>query len=402
MRLTYLRPLGTCAMSIFDRKSSLSTRTVLTIIAVFFSGFFCWAQNFVYTNNNNYFAANTVSAYLVKSNARVAQVKGSPFQTGGEGNGANGYIAANRIAVCKNFLFASNDFSGTISGFAINALTGHLKMVPGSPFTVIGTDSEGIPLAITSDCKFIFAGDLNDFRIYAFHVSRTGKLTPVQGSPFSVPWLPGTIKLSNHNKFLAVSLNDMGVGMYAVGSDGSLQAVPGSPFSASQGSEGYGDMQMDCKTNFLYLPESFYKIDIFSISSDGALALIAGSPFASPTNDNAAAVLSPNGRFLFTSDDSSGVNSFRVVAGGGITSLPASPFNAELSSSGGLSINKEGALLFVADFGSNQTEFSIMKVKRNGSLVLASGSPVSTGQDGGMFSLAAYPPKTCPAANDND
>jgi hypothetical protein len=384
-------------MSTLDRPLTVPVQLMLTIIAVFLSGPFTAAQNFVYTNNNNYFAPNTVSGFLVKDNGEVAEVKGSPFRTGGKGSGANGYIAANGITVCKEFLFASNDYSGTISGFAISPITGHLKLVPGSPFRINGADSEGIPLAITSDCKLVFAADLNKFRIFAFHVSSTGALTRVKGSPFSVPWLPGTLKLSNRNKFLAVALNDMGVSMYKIGSSGGLRAVPGSPFPASQNSEGYGDMQMDCTTSFLYLPESFYKIDVFSVASNGALALISGSPFPSPTNDNAVAVLSPNGHFLFTSDDSSETNSFQVLAGGGIKSVTGSPFNAQLFSSGGLSINEAGTLLFVADYGAVTTQFSVMKVSRKGSLTLASGSPVSTGQDGGMFSLTAYPPRTCPA-----
>jgi hypothetical protein len=396
MQLTYSGSLGSYPVGILDRPLTVPTRILLAFTAVFLSGSLCTAQNFVYTNNNNYFAPNTVSGYLVKANGVVVEVKGSPFQTGGEGNGANGYIAANRITVCKKFLFASNGYSGNISGFAINPLTGHLKVVSGSPFTVNGVDSEGIPVAISSDCKFVFAGDLNNFRVFAFHVSPTGTLTPVKGSPFSVPWLPGTLKLSNHNKFLAVALNDVGVGMYTIGSNGSLQAVAGSPFPASQNSEGYGDMEMSCATSFLYLPETFNKIDIFSIASSGALALIAGSPFPSPAN-NVIAVLSPNGHSLFTSNDLSGVNGFRVVAGGGTKSVPGSPFNAQLVSSGGLSINKAGTLLFVADYGGTQTQFSVMKVNRKGSLTLAPGSPVSTGQDGGMFSLTAYPPKACVA-----
>ena len=122
-------------------------------VALAFLPSLCKAQTFVYTNNNNILAANTLSGYLVKANGEAVEVKDSPFQTGGEGEGTNGYIPANRITVCEKFLFASNDYSGTVSGFAINPLTGHLKPVPGSPFTVSGADSEGIPVIITSDCK---------------------------------------------------------------------------------------------------------------------------------------------------------------------------------------------------------------------------------------------------------
>jgi len=370
----------------------------ITVLALTFLPLVCKAQTLVYTNNNNYFAANTVSGYLIKPNGEALEVGGSPFQTGGEGNGANGYIAATRITACAKFLFASNDYSGTVSGFAIDPLSGLLTAVPGSPFTVNGADSEGIPIAITSDCRFLFAGDLNIFRIFAFQISPAGSLTQVVGSPFSVPWFPGTLKLSNQNKFLAVALNGVGVAMYTIGSDGALTAVPGSPFSASPEAEGFGETEIDCRTRFLYLPETFNKIDVFSIAPNGALALIAGSPFASPAN-NAVAVLSPSQEFLFTSNESWGVNGFLALTNGDIEGLPWSPFNAGLVSSSGLAINQAGTMLFVSDFDSITTEFSVinvMKVAETGTPTLWPGSPVSTGQNGGMFSLISYPPRTCP------
>jgi len=373
----------------------VSTAVVLITAAMFPAVLYGARKNFVYTNNNNYFAANTVSAYLVKANGGVEELKGSPFSTGGEGNGGNGYIPAVRIGVCQKFLFASNDYSGNISGFAINPLTGHLKVVPGSPFTIDGTDSDGIPLAITTDCKYVFAGDLNSNLIFAFHVSANGKLVPVKGSPFSVPDQPGVLKLSPHDRFLAVTFNNLqAVGMYSVGSQGALTAVAGSPFSASPDSEGLGATDINCGIRFLYLPESVDKIDVFSIASNGALTLTSGSPFISPSRNNVA-VLSPNSRFLFTSNEAAGVNSFRVLSGGNIENVPGSPFDAGLSSSGGVSINNAGTLLFVSDFGGISTQFSVMKVGLKGLLTLAPGSPTSTGQDGGMFSLAAYPAKTC-------
>jgi len=353
-------------------------------------------KNFVYTNNNNYFAANTVSAYSVDTDGSVVEVNGSPFATGGEGVGPNGFIPAIRIAVCEKFLFASNDYSGSISGFAIDSLTGGLTAVPGSPFTIGVAGSEGIPLAITPDCDHLFAGDLNGNRIFGFHVSATGTLVPVAGSPFSVPDSPGVLKLNSTHKFLAVTFNDLqAVGMYNVRPDGVLTAVPGSPFSASFPSLGLGAPDIDCETHFLYLPETVEKIDVFNIAANGALTLTSKSPVLTPS-DNVVAVLSPNGSFLFTSNQSSGVNSFHR---GGLNSVADSPFNANLVASGGVSVNKAGTLLFVSDFDSLTTEFSVMSIGSKGLLTLSPSSPISTGQQGGMFSLAAYPSKTCDSSS---
>jgi hypothetical protein len=158
---------------------------------------------------------------------------------------------------------------------------------------------------------------------------------------------------------------------------------------------------MDCNTRFLYLPETVDKIDIFRIASNGGLTLTSGSPFISPSG-NDVAVLSPNGLFLLTSNESVGVNSFRVVSGGNIKNVPGSPFDAGLSASGGVSIDQAGTFLFVSDFDSAYARFSVMKIGQKGALTLSPGSPISTGQDGGMFSLAAYPSKICVAQESPD
>jgi hypothetical protein len=73
---------------------------------------------FVYTNNDR--TPNSVSAFSVAANGSLSPVPGSPFLTGGNGAGG-GFFATNRItaAVVKDFLYAANVASNTVSAFRL-------------------------------------------------------------------------------------------------------------------------------------------------------------------------------------------------------------------------------------------------------------------------------------------
>jgi len=354
-------------------------------------------NNFVYTNNNTYFTANTISGYSVGPSGAVTQLPNSPFSTGGTGNGANGYIATNRITACGKFLFASNDYSGDVSGFSVNKKTGNLVAVPGSPFFAGGNSSDGIAVTVSPGCNFLFVANLDALELFAFSIEANGSLVPVQGSPYSVRYgEPSTLAITPDGSFLAVTFRSLPyVGMYSVGSGGVLTGVSGSPFPLSESAGATGVMDFNCDASLLYVPELDDQVDVLSVAAGGVLSLIPGSPFGSPA-ENYVSGLSRNGKFLFTSNGSSGLNSFKIGANGALESITGSPFSADLSSSSGLSLSRAGTLVYVSDFLYN--EFSVMTIGHGGTLQLAAGSPISTGQSGGLFSLAAYPPtprKTC-------
>ena len=126
------------------------------------------AQNhFVYTDDNvntgEGNSVNTVSGFLVSANGSLSAISGSPFVTGGSGGGNN--IDPNEIAVASlrgtSYLYAANDGSGTLAGFHINATTGALTAVPGSPFLADGAPGGDYSLAVSPDGKLLFATEEN-------------------------------------------------------------------------------------------------------------------------------------------------------------------------------------------------------------------------------------------------
>src|SRR5262249_28266398 len=113
--------------------------------------------SFVYTNDDPA-GPNTVSALRVNAGGALTSVAGSPFSTGGTGVGGGYFMAATRIIVVGKHLYVSNaGAGGSVSGFSINATTGALTLVPGSPFPVnVGGDT--ISLAATPAGTYLIAG----------------------------------------------------------------------------------------------------------------------------------------------------------------------------------------------------------------------------------------------------
>lgn len=115
------------------------------------------AQNrFVYTNNQS--SPNTVTGFLVNSNGSLTQIPGSPFATGDNGQNGTPFAIAVTTFREKNYLYAANGATGTISGFRINPATGNLQLVPGSPFATNGQSAD-YSLAISKDNRFLFVAD---------------------------------------------------------------------------------------------------------------------------------------------------------------------------------------------------------------------------------------------------
>lgn len=83
---------------------------------------------FVYTANYGTSSGpGSVSAYRIESNGALAQVTGSPFAAGTEPED----VATD---VTDSFLYASNYGSANISAYTIDATTGALTPIAGSPF----------------------------------------------------------------------------------------------------------------------------------------------------------------------------------------------------------------------------------------------------------------------------
>src|SRR5215472_9108184 len=133
-------------------------KTTLTIIISL--GLSAFAQNtFLITNDDPFRRPNSVSTYAIQGDGSLLRV--GQFPTGGTGGGNSGdpsgggigFITTTRIAVTPDnkFVFATNAPDNTVSGFSVDANTGVLTLVPGSPFATGGNACQGMGLAASPD-----------------------------------------------------------------------------------------------------------------------------------------------------------------------------------------------------------------------------------------------------------
>ena len=388
----------------------LKSLVLLSVLAVFAANL-CAQGNFLFTNNNPA-APNTVSAYSVAADGSLTAVAGSPFMTGGAGNGG-GFFAANRLAIVTvgNFLYVTNDGNNTVSGFSVDPGSGVLTGVPGSPFPTGGTAGGfGISLGATPDGSFLFAanGDSSNIRAFAIDPD-TGTLTPT-GPLVPSGGNPDGIRVTPDGNYLLLALPGVGpnghgsVAVFSI-SGGTLTAVVGSPFQlrGSGGEPGSATgVDVNCASDTAFVGEASNSttVDVASIDSGtGVLTPIAGSPFVYPgvgSNANVA-LLSPDETLVFSSNQNTATVTVSNVASDHtltLNGLPAFVGDWAVTPSGEAT-DQAGAFLYVADF---PAEVSVFTIGSDGSLALAPGSPVPLLTAAGIESLAAFPPKSCSAA----
>jgi 6-phosphogluconolactonase len=260
-------------------------------IVVLGAQFLYVSNNFINGSPDN---GSQILAYGInQADGTLSEIAGSPFSFPRIGS-----IQGLATAPNGRFLYAA-DATGSIDAFSVNSSTGVITTISGSPFAS-GTNFQ---LLVDPSGKFLYASDDDSpGRILAFTIDPSGALTPVPGSPFTVP-SPSTVPnsepygivdtgsflyaaLSAANQIAAFSI-DRGTGV--------LTPVPGSPFSA-----GEGTAVLTLTNNFLYAVNwtdaniSGYSI----IPSSGALTPIPGSPFGS---DSATLAADPSGKYLYAS-----------------------------------------------------------------------------------------------------
>ena len=142
---------------------------------------------YAYVANYN---SHDVTAFNINATTgALTAVAGSPFATG-EGPA---YLA---VDPSGKFAYIANYWSSTVFAFTINAATGALTTVAGSPFAVGGFATS---IAFDKSGKFAYvaaAGNVLDAPgiVSGFAINpATGALTPLAGSPFAAGDLPSSV-----------------------------------------------------------------------------------------------------------------------------------------------------------------------------------------------------------------
>jgi 6-phosphogluconolactonase (cycloisomerase 2 family) len=224
------------------------------------------------------------------------------------------------------FAFVGNQHGGltsqgSISVFAIDAITGGLTEVAGSEFTNgqavygIGTDPSG---------RFVYTANAAGYTAGSRVDRVTGALTALPGSSYSAAGVPLSIAVDPQGRFVYTIAGAAIYGYSIDPASGSLTPLQGSPFASTD-----NRIVMHPSGRFLYnlFPwnPSTSHIAGYSIDADGTLTPMPGPPFADANMPESGA-FDPTGRYLYVTEEAGG-----GPTAGGVKVYQVDPVTGSLS-----------------------------------------------------------------------
>jgi len=278
------------------------------------------AQNsgFVYVTNKPSSAQQPASilGYSIRDNTgELTAVPGSPFQMS---------LGADTLAVTSSgrFLYTPSAIPGVqdgwgVSGYAIDANSGSLTPVPGSPFYArTSLFGPAWPIMDPSG-KFLYVMTYYYSQVFVYLIGQnTGALTLEPNLPFVTQYYyPTVFTLDATGQFAYIAYqagrsNGPAIPAYRIDpTSGSFTLVPGSPFiipndpsAANKNGPSLTWAATDPSAGFLYVADS-NQLDLWTFAIDGtsgALTLTPTSPMHMPHGSNQFAFDPTSGFAYFT------------------------------------------------------------------------------------------------------
>lgn len=304
---------------------------------------------------------------------------------------------APRLAAAQNehcpggqFAYVAEQNAGKIMGYTVNSANGKLTPIEGSPFTTGSSGSTSV--AVDPAGRFLYATNqyAGDNNVSGFRIDcDSGRLTPIPGSPFPSGSGPTAVAIDPSGSFAYVAnLGANNVSAYTINPEtGRLVQVSGSPYAAGTFPSG---IAVDPMGKYVYVTNSMSNnVSGYAINSaTGGLTPLAGSPYAAQYSPSSVAV-DPNDRFVYVANGGSDDISGYSIAGGTLSPLPTSPFAAGAGGVNSVTVDPSGQFVFLAGYGGlfaysinqNQTAFSngLPFASLYGQLTPVSGSPFGGG-----------------------
>jgi 6-phosphogluconolactonase len=256
-----------------------------------------------------------------RQTGNLAEMAASPYESSQKFVG----VAVDQLG---KFLYA---YAGTqVFAFAIQAGTGQLSPIAGSPFTAADAGQQyaiaSQRIAVSQDDRFLFVGTASGIFSYSIDAS-TGALTMVAGSPFAAGAGQAFAIAAPSTGFLYETDSNSSSSLHGYKIDsatGALTEISGSPFGSSCNFA--RNLTSPASGKFLFAANcGMYSID----ASSGALTFL----FKDPLEDSWA-VFDPTGQFLWELislepcfNCTRGVETFQVDATGKMTDVPNSFFS---------------------------------------------------------------------------
>jgi DNA-binding beta-propeller fold protein YncE len=131
--------------------------------------------------------SNSVSVFSVAGDGSLSAVPGSPFPVGGTPSS----VATATNIVPLEFAYVTIPASNEVAGYSIDATSGALTPLAGSPFPA-GVGPSSAVVSAGGQSLYVVNPASNSLSVYSIdHTS--GALTPVSGSPFPVGQSPSAV-----------------------------------------------------------------------------------------------------------------------------------------------------------------------------------------------------------------
>lgn len=155
-----------------------------------------------------------------------------------------------------------------VAGYSRNQTTGALSNLPNSPFgNTGGNNSQGIRVTPSGAFAVIANAATNNVSVMSLDAA-TGTLTNIGGSPFAAGANPLAIAVDPTSKFVFVTNEgDNTLSAYTMDSGGSLTPINGSPFTVGSQPQG---VTVDPSGNFVYVATSDSKVWGFTLNTGTA------------------------------------------------------------------------------------------------------------------------------------
>jgi 6-phosphogluconolactonase len=293
------------------------------------------------------FLNDVVDGYSISSSGALTGLPTSPFSLEGTPPGAGGLSA---FVQSGSYLYATDLNAGTVAGFLVDANSGMLTAVPGSPFPAGNTPVQAVQAAPQAgSALFLYVSNLNDsvggISAYAIN-QQNGALSQISGSPFptgapgSFPG-PSAMVVSYGNDFLYVALagtanaNNQIAAFSIDPTTGSLTALPQSPFTTGNDPLQMAYVPVTAITQSFLYTANIQDGTISAFTSDnttGVLTPVKGSPYTSGTSVwGLSQILTSSGNFFLYAADPQAetVTAYTINPNAGaLTPLQGSPFAA--------------------------------------------------------------------------
>ncbi|WP_413569478.1 lactonase family protein [Bdellovibrio sp. HCB117] len=216
-------------------------------------------------------------------------------------------------------------------------------------FTILifaGCSGGGSGKKIVGRDQFVYVLSRGDSKIYQYHLSKDGELSPLSAPTINTGTMPSFMIMDSSQQYLYVADEyDNTISQFKIGTDGVLTEIASA--IATEDTPVHLALSPDGK--FLYassMTES--NITRFSISDDGTLSLSGFIPYA----DSSLGIhFSPSGEYVYViSHYNDSIAQFRWQADGSFQPLSPASVQAESCPSGpvGVTALKQGSFLYAA------------------------------------------------------